>query len=124
MNKIDFKNNCEFIARQKIPQLATFTITFISTLIIALIGYSLIMQVDVKTTARGELGYSSKDKVFIETKAEGVLHKMYVSTGDRVRKGDIIAELENTALISSLEEEKVKLVSVDLKIIRLKAEKD
>ena len=122
--QISFNQECEFIARQKIPRLASITLFFISTLLVAIFAYSFFIEVDVKTTATGAFEFGAKSKHFVESEAPGVVRQVLVKTGQKVSQGEVVMIMENPALIESYNEEKSKLKSLELTLHRLESERD
>ncbi|MDA9832635.1 HlyD family efflux transporter periplasmic adaptor subunit [Gammaproteobacteria bacterium] len=122
--KVSFNQECEFIARQKIPKLASITLLFVSVLMVTMIAYGFFIEVDVKTTATGAFEFGAKNKHFIESNAPGVVRQVLVKTGQKVNKGETVVIMENPALIESYLEEKSKLKAMELSLYRLESERD
>ena len=124
MSNKSFKQECEFIATQRIPRLASITLIFVTTLVIVMIAYSFLIEVDVKTSATGVFEFSSKNKHFVEAPAPGIVDRVLVSSGELVKKGQTIMIMTNAALLESYNEEVLKLKSQELTLVRLEAEKE
>ena len=124
MSESNFNKECEFAARQKIPRLASITLSFVVTLLIVMLAYTLLVYVDIKTTALGSFDFSSKYKHFVESKAPGEVSKVFVKTGQKVKKGDLLVKMHNKALEESYQEEAIKAKTSELALIRLESERD
>jgi len=66
-------------------------------------------------TATGEI--QPVIKVEVGTQVSGIIDKLYVDFNDRVKKGQIIAELDKTALIQTLEQSKANVDQAEANMI-------
>lgn len=123
-NQVSFNQQCEFIARQNIPRLASITLFFVSILMVAVFTYSFFVEVDVKATVTGVFEFGAKNKYFVESDAPGVIHEVLVKTGQQVSKGEVLMTMQNQSLIETYDEENSRLKSLQLYLHRLKSEKD
>jgi HlyD family secretion protein len=110
-----------------------FTITFVSTIgLLAILGgywvfgalFSVDKTIPPEKLARVETGSIAKSvvatgkveplsKVDVKSKASGLIKYLYVNTGDRVREGQLLVELDKETLEAQLKEAKAVLKSAE-----------
>ncbi|MFM2476087.1 HlyD family efflux transporter periplasmic adaptor subunit [Celerinatantimonas sp. MCCC 1A17872] len=100
-----------------------FGLLFIPLMIffIVFILWSYFFKVDQVARARGEVIASSRVQV-IQSVDGGVIQSINVKEGDIVKKGEVLATLEQTRVGAAVDEIRAKLVAQRLRIIRLRAE--
>lgn len=88
---------------------------------IAFIAWAKVFNIDQVARAMGEVIASSRVQV-IKAVDGGVLASLNVREGDRVKKGDILAQLDQTRFGASVKEIEARLSALKAKAIRLRAE--
>lgn len=88
---------------------------------IAFITWASVFNIDQVAKATGEVIASSRVQV-IKAVDGGVLQSLNVREGDRVEKGDILAQLDQTRFGASVNEIDARLSALKAKAIRLRAE--
>ncbi len=94
---------------------------FTALAILAFIGWAHWAELEQITRASGTVMASSKTQI-VQSEDGGSIKSIFVKEGDRVRRGDILLELDQTNAFAELEETKSKKASLEAKLRRLEAE--
>ncbi|MBN2782828.1 MAG: HlyD family efflux transporter periplasmic adaptor subunit [Campylobacterales bacterium] len=78
-------------------------------------------QLEQRSTASGKVIVTAKTQK-IQSAIDGVIDQIYVSEGERVKKGDLLISLDKKQNSASLEAIKAKVASLRVKLHRLKSE--
>ncbi len=96
-------------------------------IIFSFFGFSLFYifntQLNILAETRGVVIPSTKVKT-IQHLEGGIIKKIFVKTGDIVNKNDLLIELEPTKSLADFSELEKRLISLEINIIRLRAESD
>ncbi len=87
----------------------------------AFLAWASVFRVDQVARAQGEVIASSRVQV-IKAVDGGVLATLNVREGDRVEKGEILGQLDQTRFAASAQEIEARLVALKAKSVRLRAE--
>lgn len=88
---------------------------------VAFVAWAMVFKVDEVTRATGEVIASSRVQV-IQAVDGGVLSKLRVKEGDRVKAGQVLAQLDQTRTGAAVGETQARLFGLKAKAARLKAE--
>lgn len=90
-------------------------------LIVAAVVWASFAEIDEITVGEGKVIPSSQVQV-IQNLEGGIISRIPVKIGDIVKKGDVLAVLDDTRFSSSVEEAKTKVDALEARIARLTAE--
>jgi adhesin transport system membrane fusion protein len=89
--------------------------------LLAFIGWAMVFRIDEVARASGEVIASNRVQV-IQAVDGGVLVQLMVREGDRVKPGQVLARLDQGRLNATVGEVEARLMSLNAKAIRLRAE--
>lgn len=99
-------------------------ITIIALTVLALVGFiawSLWADLDQITRARGQVIPAGRVQV-LQSPDGGVIERILVREGDRVKKGQLLMQLDQVKLAAGADEAKAKVASLESTMARLQAE--
>lgn len=112
----------EIMARPPSP-LGPLLLWVIVLLFVAGILWSIRAEVDIVTTAEGRLIPSGRVKK-IQPMEQGIVRRILVKNGDRVKKGQILVEIDQTITLANLERTRQQLADSRLVLRRLQTLSD
>lgn len=106
---------------QRPPALPFLIVRTTLVFLVCAILWAAFAEIDEITVGEGKVIPSSQMQV-IQNLEGGIVAQIPVRVGDMVRKGDVVAVLDDTRFSSSLSETRAKAHSLEAKIARLEAE--
>lgn len=103
------------------PILARLTVIIVACLMVAFIVWSAVTSVDEVTRGEGKVIPFSKTQV-VQASEPGTIQEIAVKTGQIVKRGEIIARLDDTTIASTLGEAAAHQRALEAKIARLDLE--
>lgn len=97
---------------------AVIAVTAVLSLVLSFHFLPVLRWVSAPTTVETQLGQG------IFTPVDGRINSVLIKEGDRVNKGDVVAELDTSSLRLSLAEAESQLAIAERKIVEARAEKD
>ena len=116
LQRITKKENSSFM-------IIFLTIFFILTLFVSLSYYVKTAKLDIIAETQGTVIPSSKVKT-VQHLEGGIVKKIFFNSGDIVKKGELLLELEPIKTLSNFSELEKRLINLSINISRLKAESD
>ena len=116
LQRITKKENSSFM-------IIFLTIFFILTLFVSLSYYVKTAKLDIIAETQGTVIPSSKVKT-VQHLEGGIVKKIFFNSGDIVKKGELLLELEPIKTLSNFSELEKELINLSINISRLKAESD
>lgn len=114
----DLRNNIEFYLQRPNP-FCIYTIILVFTIIIASVLWMCLCRMEVKVKGKGEIVYTI-NKIYITNLVDGVINECYVKDGDKVKKGDLLYELNYSIEESKINKLKNQIIKNNEKSIALK----
>ena len=112
------------LAREDRPPLfASASIFIIGALFVVFVAWASFAEVDEIARGDGKVIPASKTQI-IQASEAGVVQEIAVTIGQIVKKNDLIIRLDNTVSSSSLGEQQAKARTLNVRIARLRHERD
>jgi len=120
-NDLDLASEYDAALRRGAPRGAVAAVVIIAALILSLLAWSAWAELDEVTRGEGRVIPSSKTQL-VQSLEGGIVKELLVRTGDTVRKGDVLARIDDTSFSSNLGEVKAKLLTLEARTTRLRHE--
>ncbi|MBS1304251.1 HlyD family efflux transporter periplasmic adaptor subunit [Loktanella sp. SALINAS62] len=108
----------EFKGAMRGPSL---TIWLVAATVLIFVGWAKFAWVDELVRAPGEVVSASRPQI-IQNFEGGILGELLVSEGDTVEEGDVLARLEGTQFVSSVQDMTEQMNAANIRRLRLEAE--
>ncbi|MCG8563568.1 MAG: HlyD family type I secretion periplasmic adaptor subunit, partial [Desulfobacterales bacterium] len=118
---IEFMNSLNGAVVEKSPVKMSWLLYIIVTFVTACIVWAHFAEIDEITRGFGRVIPSYKIQV-IQNLEGGIIKKILVNEGDRVKKGEVLVIIDDTGVGSSFEESSIRLMELKAKQKRLMAE--
>jgi membrane fusion protein, hemolysin D len=119
----EFQSDAIEIEQRTPPRLARVTLYCVLALIVATVTWASLSQVDMIVTAQGKL-ITMRPNLVVQPLETSVIRAIHVKAGDRVNRGDLLAELDPTFSQADLDQLRSRVAAFDASINRLRAELD
>jgi adhesin transport system membrane fusion protein len=120
-NDLDLASEYDAALRRGAPRGAVVAVLLIATLIVCFVGWADWAKLDEVTRGEGRVIPSSKTQM-VQSLEGGIVKELLVRTGDRVRKGDVLARIDDTGFSSNLGEVTAKRLTLEARTTRLRHE--
>lgn len=118
---IDFMNELDAAARLHPAKHSTLLLWTIAALVAFIFTWAAIAEVEIMTRGQGQVVPSSETQV-VQSLEGGILAELNVQQGDRVKRGQVLARIENVAFASEERGIEAQSLSLNLRRQRLTAE--
>ena len=118
----DFLAGIERILAARLSLAAWFIPLALMTLIILLIVWAWVAEVDVSSPNTGEI-VPSKEVQLVQTKEVGVVEAMYVENGGQVKKGQLLVKLDDVDISGELAQTQQQLEQMAIEMAVLQQQK-
>ncbi len=118
---IEFMNSLNAAILQKSPAKTAMLLYIIGGLIVVFLIWANFTYVDELTRGQGKVIPSSQIQI-IQNLEGGIVNKLHVKEGDKVKKGQVLLEIDDTGFGSSFNEGRSKYYELKVRIARLQAE--
>ncbi|MGE4317628.1 MAG: HlyD family type I secretion periplasmic adaptor subunit [Deferribacterales bacterium] len=118
---IEFMNSLNAAILQKSPAKTVMLLYIIGALIVVFLIWANFTYVDELTRGQGKVIPSSQIQI-IQNLEGGIVNKLHVKEGDKVKKGQVLLEIDDTGFGSSFNEGRSKYYELKVRIARLQAE--
>lgn len=116
-----FMDSLNAAVLQRSPAKTAMMLYIVAALLVVFILWASLTSVDELTRGQGKIIPSSQIQV-IQNLEGGIVNKILVKEGDKVKKGQVLLEIDDTTFGSSLNEGESKAYELKAKIARLQAE--
>ena len=120
---LDYMNDTSAAVLEKVPARSHRILWLLFAFIVVALIWSAFATVDEVTTGAGKIIPTSQIQV-VQNLEGGIVSKILVREGERVEKGQIIIQIDDTRFASSYKEARAQMISLQLKLDRLLAEID
>jgi adhesin transport system membrane fusion protein len=96
-------------------------IALLVLIIVCFVGWSLWFEVEQIARSTGQVIASSRTQL-VQAANDGVVERLLVNEGDRVKKGDVLVLLEREQGFASLSDSRAKVAALKATLVRLHAE--
>ncbi len=117
----DFMNDIDFVWNDTGSNRQKYIIFIIVVLIIAFIVWASLATVDQLTRGQGQVIASSRTQVISHLEG-GILNDIFITEGQVVQRGEVLAQVDNVAAASVFEDTQRKIYEHTAAIIRLQDE--
>ncbi len=100
---------------------ARWVLRSIGLSLVLLVAWSMVAKIDQTTRAPGQVIAAARTQV-IQAPDGGVVKAIYVKEGERVRKGDVLVQLETARAKAAVDEASAKVAALQITLARLEAE--
>ncbi len=118
---LDLASEYDAALRRGAPRGAVVAVLLIAALIVSFVAWAGWAKLDEVTRGEGRVIPSSKTQL-VQSLEGGIVKELLVRTGDTVRKGDVLARIDDTGFSSNLGEVKAKLLTLEARTTRLRHE--
>jgi len=118
---LSFASEYDAALRQHTPRAAILAVFVISCLLAAFVAWANWAKLDEVTRGEGKVIPSSKTQM-VQSLEGGIIKELLVKTGDHVKKGDVLARIDDTGFSSNLGEAVAKMLTYEARVARLRYE--
>ncbi len=122
-NDFEFMDSLGIAINESPSKKSRFVLYFWFLAVVLFIVWASFTQIDELVRGTGEVVPSGKNQI-VQNLEGGIVKKIYVRAGDRVKKGSILLKIENQKSLSQLNATQIKEMELMAKIERLKAESE
>ncbi|HEY0833255.1 MAG TPA: HlyD family type I secretion periplasmic adaptor subunit [Azospirillum sp.] len=119
--ELEFLSDADAIEARPLPRPARMTLHALVLLVVALVAWAAVSEIDRIVTARGKL-ITTPSAIVIQPLETAVIRAIDVRPGQVVRKGATLATLDSTFTTADVTQLRTRLVSLNAQIRRLEAE--
>ena len=118
---LDFISDANAAVLEQTPRGGRLLIWMAVLFIIFAVGWSYLAELDIVVKGQGKVAPVSRVQT-VQNLEGGIIQEIFIKEGDIVNAGEVLLRIDDTRFNSSLREDEVKRISLQLKGIRLKAE--
>lgn len=113
-------NNIEFEAQNKSNRIIVWLVSFI---IISFLAWSAMAPLDTVVRGIGRIAPATQNQI-IQNLEGGIVREIFVTEGDVVEAGQVVAEMDSTRFQSAYQELRDQYLALSLRLLRLEAERN
>ncbi len=120
-SELDFISNANAAVLEQTPKGGRLLVWSAVAFLVFAVVWAYFAELDIVVKGQGKVIPVSQIQV-VQNLEGGIVDEIFVNEGDVVEKGQILLRIDDTRFNSSLREDEIKRLSMQLKGIRLKAE--
>jgi membrane fusion protein, adhesin transport system len=117
----EFASDYDAALRRGAPRIVVFSLVLFMSIFAGALAWAHWATLDEITRGEGKVIPSSKTQM-VQSLEGGIVKELLVRTGDKVKKGDVLARIDDTNFSSNLGELRAKQMALEAQIARLRHE--